>query len=275
MVAVATRVDVDALHTRAGHAGHVIHAVSVAGLGAICLWAGSLGAVFVPVPRWVPLRRELAYASGVFLIAAGLALLARRTARRAALALTVNFAVVWLLLCHVPATFVKPGVDSLEGCGLNMTVAAGSWILLALSTGPLPASGRAARLFGESGARIARRVYALGLPLIGLAHFADAHGATEFVPAWLPLRVGLVYFTGAAHVAAALAILAGVLPRIAAVLEAVQISAFVIVSHLPAVYRAPGDKLQWAMLVNASVIAGSAWLVAATFGGGPRSSAEG
>jgi uncharacterized membrane protein len=223
----------------------------------------------------VPLRRELAYASGAFLIAAGLALLARRTTRRAALALTVNFAVLWLLLCHVPATLVKPGVDNLEGSGLNMTVAAGSWILLALSGGPLPASGRAARLLGESGARLARRVYALGLPLIGLAHFADAHGATEFVPAWLPFRVGLVYLTGAAHVAAGLAILAGVLPRIAAVLEAVQISVFVIVSHLPAVYRAPGDTLQWAMLVNASVIAGSAWLVAATFGGGPRSSTEG
>jgi uncharacterized membrane protein len=251
----ATQVDVDALHTRMGRAGHVIHALSVAGLGVVCLRAGSLGAVFVPVPRWVPLRRELAYASGAFLIAAGLALLARRTARRAALALTVNFAVLWLLLCHVPATLSKPSVDSLEGCGLNMTVAAGSWILLALSGGP----------HGERGVRIARRVYALGLLPIALAHFADAHGATELVPAWLPLRVGWVYLTGAAHVAAGLAILAGVLPRLAAVLEAVMISAFVIVTHLPAVYGAPGDKLQWAMLVNASVIAGSAWLVAATF----------
>lgn len=44
--------------------------------------------------------------------------------------------------------------------------------------------------------------------------------AVELVPTWLPLRVSWVYLTGAGHVAAGLAILIGVVPRLAAVLEA-------------------------------------------------------
>ena len=39
-----------------------------------------------------------------------------------------------------------------------------------------------------------------------------------------------------------------------------------ILTHVPSVYRAPGDRVQWAMLFYALAIAGSAWLVAATFG---------
>ena len=54
-----------------------------------------------------------------------------------------------------------------------------------------------------------------------------------------------MYLTGAGHVAAGLAILFGVLPRLAAVLEAAQITAFVILAHIPAVFGAPRDRVQW------------------------------
>jgi uncharacterized membrane protein len=252
-----------------GRAGHLAYGVAVAGLGVLVLLSGSLGSIFQPVPRWVPLRDWLAYVSGALLIGSGLALLARKTTRIGALVLTVDF-FVWLLLLHLPRTLGQPMVvDNWEGCGLNMAVIAGGWILLALSS--RPPAGRAARLFGASGVSLARRLYALGLPLVGLAHFAGARGATEFVPAWLPLRIGWVYLTGAGHVAAGLAILFGVLAELAALLEAAQITAFVILSHIPAVYGAPGDRVQWGMLVYAAAIAGSAWLVAATFGNRPPS----
>lgn len=249
--------------------GHLAYGAAVAGLGALCLRAGDLAYVFQPVPRWMPLGPWLAYVSGSVLLVGGLALLARNTAPLAALVLTVHF-FGWLLLLNLPATLAKPMVvGNWEGCGLNMTVVGGGWILLALS-GP-PAAGRAARLLGERGVRLARCVYAAGLPLVGLAHFVNAHAATAYVPAWFPLRIGWVYLTGAGHIAAGLAILFGVLPRLAAVLEAAQITAFVILAHIPAVYDAPGDRLQWAMLVYALAIAASAWLAAATLGDGRRS----
>jgi len=242
-------------------AGHLAYGIGVAGLGVLVLLSGSLGYIFQPVPGWVPLRQWLAYASGALLLASGLSLLARKTTRVSALVLTVNF-LFWLLLLHVPRTLAQPSVGELEACGLNMTVVAGSWILLALSSPP-PA-GHAARLFGESGVGLARRLYAMGLPLVGLAHFAGAQEATVYVPTWFPLRIGWVYLTGAGHVAAGLAILFGVLPVLASVLEAAQITAFVILAHVPAVYAAPSDREQWGELVYAVAIAGAAWLVAAT-----------
>src|SRR5258707_687947 len=89
---------------------------------------------------------------------------------------------------------------------------AGMGVLILLSVSCRPPEGRAARLLGESGVRLARRLYAVGLPLVALAHFLNVHGATVYVPAWLPMRIGWVYLTGAGHVAAGLAILFGVLP---------------------------------------------------------------
>ena len=114
--------------------------------------------------------------------------------------------------------------------------------------------------------KLARRFYAVGLPVIALAHFLNAREATEYVPVWLRRRIGWVYLTGAGHAAAGLAILFSVLPELAALLEAGQITSFVVLTHVPSVYRAPGDRVQWAMLFYALAIAGSAWLVAATFG---------
>jgi uncharacterized membrane protein len=261
--AATTAIDAHPARARMRRAGHVAYGVAVAGLGVLVLLSGSLGSVFQPVPRWVPLRQWLAYASGALLLTFGFALLARKTTRLAALVLTVDFIFVWLLLLHVPSTLAEPmEVGNWEGCGLNMAVAAGGWILLALSSPP-PA-GRAARLFGDSGVGLARRFFALGVPLVGLAHFLNAQEATVYVPTWFPLRIGWVYFTGAAHVAAGLAILFGILPVLASVLEAAQITAFVFIAHVPAVCAAPRDREQWAELVYAVAIAGSAWIVAAT-----------
>ena len=256
----------DPARARVWRASHLVYGAAAAGLGVLCLIAGDLGHVFQPVPLWLPLRPWLPYVSGAVLVAGGLALLVRGTTRLAALALTVQFC-AWLLLFNLPNTLAKPvAVSNWEGCGLNATVVAGGWILL-VSSSRSPA-GRAARLLGDSGVRFARRLYAVGLPLVGLAHFLGADGATAYVPTWLPLRVGWVYLTGAGHVAAGLAILFGILPRLAAVLEAAQITAFVILVHIPAVCGAPGDRLEWAMLVYALSIAASAWLVAASLGAG-------
>jgi uncharacterized membrane protein len=244
---------VDSPHARIERAAQLAYGASAAGLGVLCVLAGDLAYVFQPVPRWMPLGSSLAYLSGAILVGGGLALLAGAMTRVAALALTIHF-VVWLLLCDVTATIARPNlVGNWEGCGLLLTVIGGGWILVARSR---PPAGRAATW--------ARCVFAAGLPLIGLAHFLNAEEATVYVPAWFPLRIGWVYLTGAGHVAAGLAILLGILPGLAATLEAAQITGFVILAHIPAVAGAPGDRIQWAMLVYALVIAASAWLVAAT-----------
>ncbi len=242
-------------------------------MGAMCLSAGTLSALFQPIPAWLPAHHVLELASAAVLVAGGTALLFfRKTQAPAALALTINFFFLWFLLLNVPTTITHPkAVGAWESCGLNLTVVAGGWILLAFSRPP-PA-GRAAPLLGESGITLARRLFAVGVPLVGIAHFLTPD-AVEFVPTWFPLRVSWVYLTGAGHVAAGLAILFGVVPRLAAVLEAAQITAFVVLEHIPSVCAAPRDQVQWGMLLYAVAIAASAWLVVATLGEAAPKSAK-
>ena len=121
---------------------------------------------------------------------------------------------------------------------------------------------------------MARYLYAVALPMFGLHHFFDLAGAAEAVPAWLPLRTGWAAVTGAGHVAAGVAILLGIVPRLAARLEAIMIGAFVVLVHVPGVIGAPRDGLQWSMLVVASVIGGAAWIVARSFATASRVSAR-
>ena len=104
--------------------------------------------------------------------------------------------------------------------------------------------------------RMARSLYAAALPLLGLHHFL-AERAVDVVPAWLPLRPGWVYLTGVAHIAAGAAILLGIVPRLAATLEAVMISAFVLLVHVPGVIGDPGAQLQWTMFFAASATGGA------------------
>lgn len=240
------------------------YGVAVAGLGVLILRAHDVGAIFEPVPPWMPGRHAVGLASGSVLLGGGLALLAERTTRVGAAAIAANFVFVWLLLLNLPSTLAQPKqVGNWEGCGLVMAVAAGGWILFASRS---TLTGPAARIVGDSGVKLAQRLFALGVPLVGFAHFADLAGSTVFVPSWLPWPVGWVALTGFGHVAAGLGILSGVLPRLAARLEAAQISAFVLLSHIPAVHAAPTDRVQWAMLVYAAAIAASAWLVAGSLG---------
>src|SRR3569833_78423 len=112
--------------------------------------------------------------------------------------------------------------------------------------------------------RTVRALYAAALPMLGLHHLL-AQGAVSVVPAWLPLRAAWLYLTAFALMAAGVAIVLGILARTAARLEAIMITAFVVLVHVPGVVEDPGDPLQWTMLVVASAIAGAAWIVAESY----------
>lgn len=82
------------------------------------------------------------------------------------------------------------------------------------------------------------------------------------VPAWLPDHLAFAYLTGAGHFATGLAILFGVLARLAATLEACMISSFVVLLHIPGILSAPSNRMQWTMMFVALALAGAAWVVA-------------
>jgi uncharacterized membrane protein YphA (DoxX/SURF4 family) len=119
-----------------------------------------------------------------------------------------------------------------------------------------------------AGSRVAGALFGLCCIVFGVSHFVYAEFTAAMIPHWLPQRPALAYGTGAAHMLAGTAIVCGVLPRLAALLEALMMSLFVIGLHIPSLWVVPppawGPTLRTEItpLFWAMTLAASAWLVA-------------
>ncbi|HEU5068672.1 MAG TPA: DoxX family protein [Sphingomicrobium sp.] len=229
------RIDIDALP----------YALGAILLGMVTLAVHDFALQWQPVPQWVPARSALSIVSAAILVVGGLVAI-RRSAGWARLTLPAFYA-LWVLALHVPAFATAPNVGTLLGAAEILSLAAAG-VALAPASAP--------RWLRPS----ARILYGLCPLVFGLSHIVYADFTSSMVPAWLPARLFLAYFTGAAHIAAGLAILSGVFARLAARMLALMCASFVLLIHIPGVIGAPADRMQWTMLAVALSIAGGAWL---------------
>lgn len=243
--------------------GRIVFALAFVALGALTLaWRGFMDG-WQPLPRALPGREATELISGAVVLASSAALLWPRARRPAALVLA-GFLAFLLLLFQGPGLAARPLVEGLwEQASEMLIYIAGAWMIFAL------AAGR-----GRSGARsLAVRAgqiaFALALPAIGLSHMFYLNLTVPLIPTWLPFHVALAWFTGAAHIAAGVAILVGIVPRLAATLEAVMTSLFTIIVWPPALIAAPAIRSNWSEICVSAAIAGAAWLVAGSFAGRP------
>ena len=124
----------------------------------------------------------------------------------------------------------------------------------------------------EGGMRTAHVLFGLTCVFYGWSHFVYADYTASMVPTWLPSRLAFAYLTGLAHIAAGIAIVFGILPRLAAVLEAIMMSLFGLLVWVPSLFAQPRPQWatppehQWSELAVNWVLAASAWIVAISFG---------
>jgi uncharacterized membrane protein len=118
---------------------------------------------------------------------------------------------------------------------------------------------------GARGTHVARVLFALALPPVGLSHILHPDQIADLVPTWLPAHDSWAYLVGAGHMAAGVGLLLAVVPRLAVTLEAAMMSAIGILVWIPGVVTAPTVRTQWADLFATAVFAGSAWIVAGTY----------
>ena len=238
----------------------VFFALGLIGLGVLSLVYGDFALQWQPVPAWVPGREYLAYASGAVMIATGAGLLSRRTAVVSSGVLLVYLS-LWLLLLKLPPVVMAPLLEfNWLGFGEIAVIVAAGLVLFAEDRGQ-PGSSNLKFATGESGIRIARFLFAFALIPIGLSHFVYAPQTLGFVPAWLPFRPAWAYLGGAGHIAAGLGVLFGVLPRLAATLEAAMIGVFTVLVWVPLVVKTP-SQLNWTGLLVSWTIGAAAWVVA-------------
>ena len=255
--------------------GHALFGISVAGLAMLSLVYGDFAPIFEPFPGF----RFWAYGLGAILLAAGAGLFSGRTAPASAVIVGV-YGMVWAV-ARTRSLLLRPWVvGSWYGVCEALGPLVGAWILYAMlrRQDNAPAANV---VTGDRALRLARGLFGASCIGYGAAHFAYASYTANMVPTWFPGRMGLAYLTGAFHAAAGFGLLFGVLPRMAATLEAIMLSLFGVLVWLPNFFAhpmpewAPSDQVQWSETFLTFLLAGSAWIVAASLRSAPWGFAAG
>ncbi|HEY2347058.1 MAG TPA: hypothetical protein VGH80_14480 [Xanthomonadaceae bacterium] len=240
--------------------GHAVYAAVLVAVGIMGLVHGDFGAIWQPVPKGLPAREALAWLCNLIALGTGVGLLWQRTSAVASRVLLIWLLLWWLLFKGRAIVLAPAAVVTWESCGETTVIVAGAWVLHAWFASDRDRQ-RLGFATGDRGLRIARVLYGLAMIAFGLAHFAYAQQTASLVPGWLPAHLSWVYFTGAAYIAAGVAMLAGVCARLAAVLSALQMGLFTLLVWAPAV-AAGGDASQWSEFVVSSALTAGGWVVA-------------
>jgi uncharacterized membrane protein len=248
-------------------AGQAALAVVMIALGIQGLILRDFTAVWQPVPGGVPAREMLVYVCALVSLVSGVGLFSRRTAAYAAGAL-LTLLILWFLLWRVRALFLASLVEGTWSAGETMAMTAAAWILFVRFATNWDRR-HLAFATGESGMRIARVLYGLGLIPFGYAHFAFVKETADLVPGWLPWHLGWAYATGIAFVAAGVAILIGVGARLAASLSALQMGLFGLLVWVPRAAAGALNAFQWGEFASTFALAAAGWVVADSYRSAP------
>ena len=213
----------------------------------------------------IPWREAWVYASALILLAASAGLCFPRTALPGISTIGAYQAVG--IAISIPLVLSKPlSIGAWYAFCEGLTALVGASVLYAMlwqkSRGP-------GILIASKGAvRTAQVLFGLTCVFYGWSHFVYADYTASMVPTWLPGHLALAYLTGLGHIAAGVAIIFGVLPRLAAVLEAIMMSLFGLMVWVPSFFAQPRPQWatpaqhQWSELTVNLVLAASAWIVA-------------
>jgi len=253
---------------RIASGGHAFFAAVMIWLGAMGLSKGDFVQVWQPVPKWVPAREALAYLCALISLASGIGLLWQRTAAVAARVIFASL-MVWLLGLRLPNLFFEtPVVLVAWTFGSTAVMVAAAWVLYVWFAGDRDRR-RLGRFADDTGMRIARALYGLSLVPFGLAHFIYLDATTVLIPHWLPWHVAWAYFTGAAFIAAGLALTVGVFARLAAALSTLQLGLFGLIVWVPRVLAGAVNDFQWGEFVVTCALTAGAWVVTDSYRGVP------
>ena len=247
--------------------GHGFFAATMIGVGILGFVQGDFTPAWTGVPASFPAREVLVYLAALIPVATGIGLLWRRTAATAA-GVLLGSILVWALLFRMPPIFRAPTSTGVWwALGDSAVMAAAAWVLYTW----FARDGDRTRLgfaTGDTGLRVARSLYGLGLIPFGVAHFTYLDRTASMVPAWLPGHVAWATFFGAAFIAAGVAVLIAVYARLAATLLAVQLGLFTVLVWIPVIVASPTAS-DWSEFVSSWLLTAGAWVVADSYRGRP------
>lgn len=248
--------------------GQALLAVSLCGVGLLGLLRGGFAPIWQGVPEAWPAQDLLALTCDAVALGCGIGLLWQRSAAASARIL-LAWQLLWFFAFKLPEIVHAPGVEvSYQSCGENAVFIAGSWALYARLATTWDHHHLGFAIAGR-GRRIARVLYGFAMLAFGFSHFAYLRFTASLVPGWLPFHDFWAYATGCAYLAAGVAILGGILARLATTLSALQIGMFTLLVWGPMVVAGHISKQHWIEFVVSWMLTASAWVVAESYRGAP------
>ena len=239
--------------------GRICLAVGILVFGILSLVHGDYVSGLQPLPT--PTTTHLwAQLSGFLLVAIGSCLLIDRTTRWAAFGLAALF-LLWCVLIHAPIVIAEPRNGTAWVRFFETFALAGAALVLA----GMSASQRVPGDANDKLIRLGRFCLGISLPVFAAAHFIYADFVATVVPAWIPARLFWAWFTGAAHLAAGLAVLTGIQARLAALLAGAMYGSWALLLHVPRVMPDIGNRPEMTNLFVAVALCGAAWIVASSY----------
>lgn len=235
-------------------AARFVYAAGIAAFGLLCLVYQDYVSALQPIGDALPARPLWVNASGVLLLVAGIGLMIDAAARRAAL-LTAALFFGGCLALHLPALATAPRAAAGWVGMFECLAIAGGALIVAAAHGAHPARSRRWLAVG-------RACFGISLPVFAGLHVVYVDYVASVIPAWIPGPVFWAYFTGAAHLSAGLAVLSGVMARLAATLAGAMYGAWAVILHVPRAIDSLGDRAEVTSLWVAVALCGAAWLVA-------------
>lgn len=248
---------------RIGGLGRGLLAISSVAIAALSLSYAHLE--WQSLPAWLPWREAWVYGWAVILLGASAGLCFPRLALPGVLTIGVYHFVAAAIA--VPLIVAEPiSIGAWYLFCEPATALAAAWLLYSVLR--LESPEPETPLVGAGTVQAAKVLFALTCIFYGLSHFVYADYTASLVPAWLPGRLAFAYLTGIGHVAAGVAIIVGILPGVAAILEAIMMSLFGLLVWVPSFFMQPRPawavppEKQWSELVATLSLAASAWLIA-------------
>ena len=212
-----------------------------------------------------PGQHLLAYVAGVCLVAAGLAILWRSSARIGAAASATAyllFAALWLPRysagVHAFGWRIAVFAGISFGLAQQLMLAAPAFIVYASTTSPSP-------LLQKRAALAAR--WMLGLPpvIFGLFHLVGIRVFASIVPHWMSFGYFWAGMTGIAFILAGVAICSGIMDVLAARLLALMLLLFEGFVEIPPIFIRLHNQATWGAAVYNLAAIGACWIFAEFF----------
>jgi uncharacterized membrane protein YphA (DoxX/SURF4 family) len=207
----------------------------------------------------IPGQQVLAYIAGVWLVAAGVAILWRRTARIGAAgsaAIYLIFGLFWL-----PRFYVVPHTLGFHiGILIFIVFGLAQQLLLAAPGVMVYAETGSDPVWQERQVIAARWMLGLSPIVFGLGHLINVQAIVRFVPHWVPFGSFWTVLTGIAFVLAGSAIVSGIRDLLAARLLMLMLFLFEFMVEIPPVFAQPHNQGAWGGAMYNLTAIGACWI---------------